>query len=491
MKELKERTIRGGLAKVCSQAAIFALRLGSLMFLGRLLDPKDFGLVGMVSAVLGVFNLFKDFGLSTATVQRTTITEGQISTLFWINVLVGTVLGLLAAAAAPVIAAFYHEPRLIWITTAMAAGFLINSAGVQHTALLQREMRFTAMAVIEVASQLISTAVGIGMALAGFSYWSLVVMAISAPIVSTVSAWIARPWVPGAPRRNVGIRSMMRFGGTLTLNGLVVYVAYNLEKVLLGRYWGADAIGLYGRAFQLVTIPTENLNCAVGGVVFSALSRVQDDPSRFRNYFLTGYSLVLALTMPITILCALFAKDIMLVVLGPKWDNAADVFRLLAPTILVFAMINPFGWFLFSLGMVSRSLKVALVLAPIVMVGYIIGLSHGPKGVALGYSAAMVLWVVPHVLWCIHGTVISVRDIVTTVGRPLVSGIVAGILAYGMHVLYGHLLPPLPRLLAAVTIMSVTYAGMLLYIMKQKSVYIKLLRGTTRPSVEENTYAIG
>ena len=156
------------------------------------------------------------------------------------------------------------------------------------------------------------------MAFGGFGYWSLVAMTLVSPAVFTVCSWLVTAWVPSAPRRGVGIRSMMRFGGTITLNSLVVYVAYNLEKVLLGRFWGADASGIYGRAYQLISIPTDNLNGAVGGVAFSALSRLQDDPQRLRAYFLRSYSLVLAFTIPITIAFGLFAQDIVWVVLGPK-----------------------------------------------------------------------------------------------------------------------------------------------------------------------------
>src|SRR5271154_5917480 len=116
MKDLKEKTIRGGLARLCSQGANFSLRLGSLMVLARLLGPKDFGLVGMVTAFTGVLSLFRDFGLSSAAIQRSTVTEEQISTLFWINVLLGVLLGLVALGMAPAIAAFYHEPQLFGVT---------------------------------------------------------------------------------------------------------------------------------------------------------------------------------------------------------------------------------------------------------------------------------------------------------------------------------------------------------------------------------------
>ena len=484
MRDLKEKTIRGGLAKVCAQAATFVLRIGSLMVLARLLDPKDFGLVGMVTAVIGVLGLFRDFGLSAAAVQRTTITEEQISTLFWVNILIGAILGLLSVAFAPAVAAFYHEPRLFAITVVLAAGFLINAAGVQHSAILQRQMRFTALAVADILSLIISTSVGMGMALTGYGYWALVGMTLVGPMVSTVCVWLLTRWIPGKPRRKAGIRSMVRFGGTITLNGLVMYIAYNLEKVLLGRFWGAEVIGIYGRAYQLVNVPTDNLNSAVGGVAFSALSRIQDDPNRLKSYFLKGYTLVVALTIPITIVCMVFAHDMISVVLGPKWKDAIPLVRLLAPTILIFAMINPLAWLLFSIGKVGRSLKIALVLAPLVIAGYVLGLPYGAKGVAFGYSAVLILWLVPGIAWAVHRTIISVRDILLAVARPLTSGIVAAAVAFGL-VRFSHLSSPLPRLVLGTTVLTGVYVLVLLYVMGEKTFYLDLLRCLWRRSPAE------
>jgi PST family polysaccharide transporter len=486
MKDLKQRTIRGGFAKVCAQATNFILRVGSLMVLARLLDPKDFGLVGMVTALTGVLSLFRDFGLSTAAVQRVSVSEEQISTLFWINLLVGAILSILTLAIAPVVAAFYHEPRLLLVTAILASGFMFNAAGVQHGAILQRQMRFTTMAGIDISSLVVSVAVGIGMAIRGYGYWALVGMTLAGPVVSTIGVWVSTAWVPGMPRRQAGVRSMLRFGSTITLNSLVVYFAYNLEKVLLGRFWGAQAVGIYGRAYQLVNIPTDNLNSAVGEVAFSALSRVQNDPIRLKSYFLKGYSLVLALTLPITIVCALFAEDAISVLLGAKWKEAAPIFRLLAPTILIFAMINPFSWLLFSIGKVGRSLKIALVIAPLVITGYVIGLPYGPKGVALGYSVSMALWVIPHIVWCVQGTEISFRDVMQTLSKPLLSGLVAAVLPFVLQLSYGQRLSPLPRLVLGGTVFVGVYLAMLLFVMGQKSVYVDLIRGFRgRPSTEE------
>jgi len=490
MKDLKQRTIRGGIAKLCSQGASFTIRIGSLMIMARLLDPKDFGLVGMVTAVIGVFNVFRDFGLSGAAVQRSTVTEEQISTLFWINILVGATLGVLSLAMAPLVVRFYHEPRLFGVTDALATGFLFNAAGVQHSAILEREMRFTTLSVIDIISLSVSVLVGIGMALRGYGYWSLVATTVVAPLVYTLCVWVVTSWIPGRPRRHVGVGSMLRFGGTLTLTGLVTYISSNLEKVLLGRFWGVDAIGIYGRAYQLINIPTDNLNASAGGVAFAALSRLQDDAVRFKSYFLKGYSLVLSLTVPITFACGLFASDMIFVFLGPKWKDAAPVFRLLAPTALVFAILNPLGWVLASLGLVGRSLKIALVLGPTMIVGYFIGLNYGPKGVAFCYSAVLMLWAIPLVLWAVHGTVISPRDIFLTVSRPLASGIVGAGIVFGLQFFYGAFMSPLLRLTVGVVLLCGVYLAMLLQVMGQKEFYLNVIKGMRSGSPVEEQISV-
>ena len=275
---------------------------------------------------------------------------------------------------------------------------------------------------------------------------------------------------------------MLRFGGFVTLNSLVGYAATNFEKVLIGRFWGADAIGIYGRAYQLIRIPTDVLNSAVGEVAFSALSRIQGDPSRLKRYFLKGYALVVAVTLPITVACALFADDVIAVLLGPKWKDAVKIFRLLAPTILAFAMANPLGWLLSSLGRVERGLKIALVFSPIMLAGIVMGLPFGPKGVAFAYSTVMVLWVGPVIAWAVHGTPISFRDILTALSRPVASIFVAGGVAFGVRLFCGGVFSPLPRLLLEVTVLAVAYLAVLFSDSEQRSLYLDLFRGMKRPA---------
>src|ERR1700733_3778792 len=229
MKDLKRSTLRGGLARLCALGTNLLVRAISLLVLSRILNPSDFGLVGMVMALTGVLVIFRDFGLSSAAVQRATVTDEQLSTLFWINILIGALLGMTGVAMAPVIADFYGRPELFQVTVFLAIAFFINSVGVQHSATLQRQMRFTALSVIDVCSLALGNVVAIVAAEAGYGYWALVAMAVATPLAATTGFWCVSGWVPGLPSRRAGVLPMMQFGSILTLNGLVTYLGYNAE----------------------------------------------------------------------------------------------------------------------------------------------------------------------------------------------------------------------------------------------------------------------
>jgi O-antigen/teichoic acid export membrane protein len=475
LADLKRKSVVGGVAAVSAQGVRFVVQTATMMVLARLLSPEDFGLQGMVVAVTGFLGLFRDAGLGSATVQRLEVTHEQTSTLFWINVAVGAILAALCIALAPLVVRFYHEPRLYWIAVVSGATFLLNGLAAQHGALLRRGMRFVTQAKIDVLSLTVGSATGIVMALLGCRYWSLVGMAMAISIVGAAAIWIAVPWVPGPPRRRSGIRSMLHFGGLATCNSFVVFFAWNAEKLLLGRFWGPAALGLYGRAFQLVTLPVEQLNGALGNVAFPALSRIQHDAKRLARSFLRGFSLLISLTIPIAIACALFAEEIVRVVLGAKWMEAAPIFRLLAPVALVFAVANPLSWLVMSTGRAGRALSISTATTPFVIVGIVLGLSHGPKGVALGYSLAMTLVVIPIAAWSKLGTGITWADLWGATKPPFLSGLFAGAAGLLVKLTLGGRLPPVLCLMAGLGLVLGVYAWVLLIVMRQKQVYLDLL----------------
>jgi O-antigen/teichoic acid export membrane protein len=474
--DLKRKTIRGALVSTFGQGATFVLRIGSMVALARLLAPEDFGLVAMVVACTGFLDLFRDLGLSMATVQRASISHEQLSMLFWINLAVGGMLAVLCAVIAPVLVTFYHEPRLFWISVVIGSGFVFNGAAAQHRAMLQRDMRFTVLTTLDVISLIVSAAVGVGMAAAGQRYWALVVMNICPSAVGAAGVWAAARWTPGLPQWGTEVRSLLGYGGTVTLDCVITFITYTADKVLIGRFCGPQALGIYGRAYQLVNIPTSNLNSTIALVVFPALSRLQNDPQRLRNYFLKGYGLFLSLVMPITMGFALCAEDIIQVFLGPKWGVAAQACQFLAPTIFTFALLNPLAWLLLSTGRAVRSLNIGLLIAPVVILGELAGLRYGPTGVAAGLSLATVLLVLPVILWATHKTPVTAVDTIKVIMRPFFSILIAaGSVLANWSFIYSLTLPLL-RLIAANAILFGVYFVVFWFVMDQKAIYLPLLR---------------
>jgi O-antigen/teichoic acid export membrane protein len=460
---------------MAGQGVRFVVQTGTTMVLARLLSPEDFGLQGMVLVITGFLAFFQDAGLVMATVQRREITHEQTSTLFWINLGVGAILAMLCAVSAPLLASFYHEPRLYWIAAVSGITFLFSGLAAQHAALLRRSLRFVTQAKIGVLSQIAGSITGIVMAVLGYRYWSLVGMAMANSIAGSVAVWLAVRWLPGPPRRGSGVRSMLRFGGLATCNSFVIFLAWNAEKILLGRFCGADALGLYGRAYQLVTQPVQQFETALASVAFPALSRIQHDAERLAKSFLRAYNLHLSLTIPITIVCAVFAEEIVGVILGTKWMAAAPIFRLLAPVAVVFAIANPLSWLVSSTGRMGRALVISATMTPLVILGIVLGLGSGPQGVAVGYSSSMALILIPIAAWSKLGTAVTWADLWRATKAPFLSGLLAGVAGILAKLALSGRLPLIPHLLIGVGVVLGIYGWTLLIVMNQKHIYIELL----------------
>ncbi len=283
--ELKQRSVRGGAVTLVAQAIKFVLRMGSTVVLARLLSPEDYGLIGMATVVIGFVQLFKDLGLSAATVQKSEINHQQVSTLFWINLIISFAIALLVIALAPLVARFYDEPLLRGITMALAITFIFGGLTVQHQALLQRQMRFAALAKIEIISMLVGVIVAVASAWYGLGYWALVHMQIATVITNAIAVWLSCSWRPGLPSQDSAIKSMLAFGGNLTGFRLVNYFSRNLDNLLIGRYWGSQQLGLYAKAYQLVLLPIEQINSPVNSVALPTLSSLQSEPEKYSKYY--------------------------------------------------------------------------------------------------------------------------------------------------------------------------------------------------------------
>jgi PST family polysaccharide transporter len=477
-QDLPRQAAKGAIVACVFQGANFVLRLGSMLILARLLAPEDFGLVAMVTAITGLLGTIKEVGLLDATVQSANINQDRLSALFWVNGLVGGGLSILCGVGAYAVASFYGEPRLFWIMIAVGSTFVFSGLSVQHRALLWRNLRIQLLGAIDLAALGTGIAVSIAMALAGFGYWALVASAVIWPAGSAIGFWLASGWIPGRPRRGTGAWRMITYGSAVTLYGIVVYITYNAEKVLLGRFWGAETLGLYGRAYTLINLPTDNLLLAIGSVAFPALARVQDDPLKFRRYFLNIYSSFLALVVPILVIFAVFAEDVVRVFLGSQWTRAAVLLQLLAPSILVITLTKPLSWLLMASGRVQRNLKIALVTGSVALAAYLVGVSRAADGVATSFSAAMVLLLPVVLMWSKRDTLITGRDLGAAAGYPVGSSLVAALVARLFWPWISSLQSPLIRLAVSSSLFFAVYLMVLLFVFAQRDNYMRRLEQT-------------
>ena len=435
MGDLKGRSVRGGAVTLTSQGIKFVLQLGSTMVLARLLTPGDFGLIAMVTAITGFVAMFKDAGLSMATVQRKDITHEQVSTLFWINVGLSALVMLVLAALAPAIAAFYSEPRLVWITLALAGTMLFGGLTVQHQALLRRQMRFKALAIVEVATMAFSIAVAIAMALLGFGYWSLVGMAAGAALANAVLVWALCDWKPGVPARHCGAASMLQFGGHLTGFTFLNYFTRHADNLIVGFVLGSGPLGIYSKAYNLLMLPIRQINTPVGSVMLPALSRLQDKPDRYCRAYTQAISAIAMVGMPIVVCAFVLADEAVAVLLGPGWEQAAVVFRWLAPAAFIGTVNVAPGWLCVSLGRAGTQLRWAMLSAPICIVAFMIGVQWGITGVAAAFSLSWCTTQIIFLAMACHNSPVSLRMVLASLFPPASASLLSGLAGFTiMHV---------------------------------------------------------
>ncbi len=395
LTDLKARTVSSGFITVTAQGVQFALTLASTMILSRLLTPGDFGLLAMSWTIIGFLRIFREAGLSTATVQREGITHAQVSNLFWINVVVSGFVSLLVAAAAPVVAWFYREPRLVEITLALSITFFLAGLAVQHMALLNRQMRFKVIALIQVGSVLAGALVGTGMAWLKYGYWSLVGMNLTTNMVALLMTWSVSRWRPQSFARRSGTRPLIHFGANLTAGNFLYSIARGADGLLIGRFYGAFSLGLYSRASALLARPLEQFMNPIEAVFLPAFSRLLIQPDRYRSSFLELYEGIALVSFLFTGMCFGLAHPLTLVVLGPKWEGAAIIFASLTFAALQYPLTTSVTWLFASQGRGRDSLLAISIISIIVIASFLAGLPFGPAGVAISYSVSCLLIQLP------------------------------------------------------------------------------------------------
>ena len=433
-----------------SQAAKFGLNLVSTMLLARLLTPHDFGLVAMVTAVTGFLAMFRHAGLSTPTVQREHITDAQVSNLFWINLGVSVLCALILAALSPAIAWFYRDSRITYITLVLSTTFLIGGFRVQHLALLKRQMRFKAIALVEVGSMATGVFVGVVMALLHYRYWSLVGLSLATEIGAFLLTGSVSRWKPQLPTKGSGIGPLVAFGAHQTAGNFLFNLARGCDNLLIGRAYGPAAVGLYSRGAALVMRPMEQFLLPIDAVFLPTLSRLQSQPARYRSTFLRLYEAIAISAFFLSSLLLALALPLTLVLLGRKWEPASAIFAGFTFTAIQLPLSSAANWLLTSQGRGKDILRVTSIAAFLTLASFIVGLRFGPLGVAIAFSATGLLVRMP-ILYYIAGRrgPVTTSDLWTRFLRHLPLWVVMLVATWLTRATVAHLHPLIQLLICA------------------------------------------
>jgi O-antigen/teichoic acid export membrane protein len=426
-RELKRLAVRGAAATISAAALGLGAQIVSTVILARLLTPADFGVVAMVTTFSLLLMSFGTNGFEEAVIQRPDLSRFQASNLFWINCGAGFVLMAGFAAAGSLLAHFYRNPLVTRVAIAVSPAIFLAATSVIHVALLKRAMRFTAVSTNDVLSRVAYTLVAILLAWRGWGYWALVAGIVAASLSTTIGAlWLCR-WIPTLPRRGVGTRAMLRFAANVYGGFTANYFTRNFDNLLVGWRFNAAALGFYKKAYDLFALSATQLTAPLHNVALAALSRMQHDPARFRRYLANSLGMIAFLGMGVGADLTLVGRDLVRLVLGPKWSESGRIFEMFGPGIGIMLLYSTVCWTSFSIGKPGRWFRWTLVESAVTALLFVVALPWGPIGIAAAWSVSYWILVIPAFWYAGRPIGFGVSSLVGAIWRYVIAALVAGL----------------------------------------------------------------
>ncbi len=369
---------------------------------------------------------FGPTGFTEAVLQRHEIDHSLASNLFWINLGSGLLLTIGFAAAGSLLARFFGSPPVAHVAIAMSATIFLTSVSVQHLALLKRSMRFTLVSANELLAGAVSVIVSILLGWAGWGYWALVAGAVARPLSISIGAWSLCRWIPGLPRRGVGTITMVSFALSTYGRYAAFYFTNNLDNLLVGWRLGAVSLGFYKKAYDLFLLPASQTTAPLTAVALSGLSRSTRDPAQYKRYFLGALTILAFVGMGLGADLTLIGKDLIAVLLGPKWGESGRIFAFFGPGIGMMLVYHSQGWIHLSIGRADRALRWGFVELTVTGLLFLVGLRWGSVGIAMAWTVSFWVLTIPAFWYAGRPIRLGVASVIATVWKYLVASLLAG-----------------------------------------------------------------
>jgi len=436
------------------------LQFLSGLVLARLLLPADFGLLASVYVITGFAVIFFDMGLSAALVHERDVRQEDLDTAFWLNAIGGVVFVGVLAAIGPLVADFYGDDRLAWLTPLAGLSFALF-LGVSHSALLQKALKFKQLAVAETVAALVGNAVTVACAASRLGPVSLVVGPAVQAVVLSVFLWVVAPWRPRGFVRRESVRRLWRFSGGMLGFSVVNFAGRNSDNLLVGRVLGASALGYYSRAYNLMLLPLQQISQVVGRVMFPALTTMGDDQERLQRAYRRTVTVMTAVTMPVLVGMSAVADGLVPLLWGDRWSAAVPLLQVLCLAGLPQCLSSTEGWLYQSQGRTALMFKMGLISSAIGVAAIVVGLHWGTLGVSVGILTTAWLYQ-PFALHVACGLIgLKGHRVLLDILPTVVISLVMGGLVWGAPLVLGLDRDDVGVLLGQVVAGIVLYAGMI------------------------------
>lgn len=426
--------------------------------LARLLTPVEYGLAGMVLVLVAFEPVLAGVGIASVLVPRREVTEEDKSTVFWTCLAVGATASAIGIGLSWPAAYFYGEAEVQPLFAVLSLCYVISALGTTHSHLLIRQMNFKALELRWMVGALVGAVLAICFAVAGFGPWALVVQPLAWYSTSTLLLWLSTGWRPRFLYSRRSIREVRAFGGNLSGTMMLTQLNQNADNVLIGRFLGANALGAYALAYNIILVPFSRLASPLHEVLYPVFSRVLDDPPRVRRVWLRAMRLLAAVAVPAMLGLIVLAPEFVDIVFGHKWHAAVPVMQILAWVGALYVVQGLNTILLQALGRTRLLFRCSLVSFAAGLASFVIGLQWGIVGVAACFAIALTVIGPVYMTLTARAAGAAGRDVWHAISGVIYASAVAGAAAWGAKLLLEHQgASTLVRLVAAAAIGAAVY----------------------------------
>ncbi|HCB2713445.1 TPA: O83 family O-antigen flippase, partial [Escherichia coli] len=333
-----------------SQFTKVILQIMALIIFSRLLDPLEYGIMAMATVISNFALIIRDLGTGAAVIQRKVISNDLLSSIFWLNIIMGLLVMVAIIICAPLLSEFFKESKLCNVLLLLSVTFPLASAAIVHQANLEREFQFAKVCSIEIASSLISFLIGIVCAIKNYGVYSLVALTISQAMISTLGMWFASKWRPQFKVNWSEIQEVYSFSGNLTLFNMVNYFSRNSDGIIIGRFFSSAILGAYSLAYRIMLFPVQSLTSVISRSLYPVISRMQDDVNSINHVYMRTLAFISTLTLPLMMGLWSIRNEFVMEILGAKWISVVGILSWLAPTGYIQSLVSTTGTILMACG---------------------------------------------------------------------------------------------------------------------------------------------